>query len=95
MSHLRNVHGYKGDHPIESYERKFGLQSAACREVRKKISEAKAAFWTKRGHHWTHAKIRAEIRRLYRSGRSLIFWKDSGQVLRSGSAILRDLAGGN
>ncbi len=71
VSHLRNVHGYKGDHPIEGYKRKFGLQSAACREVRKKISEAKGAFWAKRGHHWTRARIRAEIHRLYRSGRSL------------------------
>lgn len=69
--HLRNIHGYDGDHPILAYLRKFRLQTATCRDARKKISEAKVVFWGKRGQHWTRAKLLGEINRVHRSGRSL------------------------
>ncbi|MBM4069904.1 MAG: hypothetical protein FJ271_13270 [Planctomycetes bacterium] len=69
--HLRRIHEYDGDHPIEDYKRLFRLQTASCREVRKKISEAKEIFWARRGQHWTPARLIAEIRRTHRAGRSL------------------------
>ena len=71
VRHLRNIHGYDGDHPINDYKRRFRLQSATCAESRKKISEAKEDFWAKRGQHWTQATLIAEIRRIHRAGRSL------------------------
>jgi hypothetical protein len=69
--HLRNIHGYDGDHPIREYKRKFQLPSATCLDVRRRISEALAACWAKRGRHWSRAGLLAEIRRRHRSGRSL------------------------
>jgi hypothetical protein len=68
--HLRNLHGYKGDHPVNEYKRRFNLQSALCREGREKISIEKEVFWARRGQHWTPARVLAAIRRLRRSGRS-------------------------
>jgi hypothetical protein len=69
--HLRNIHGYEGDHPVNDYKREFGLQWASCGESRKKKSEAKGDFWAKRGQHWTRDTLLAEIRRIHRTGRSL------------------------
>ncbi len=69
--HLRNIHDYDGEHPIEDYKRRFRLQCATCAESRKKISEAKEDFWAKRGQHWTSDTLLAEIRRVHRAGRSL------------------------
>jgi hypothetical protein len=69
--HLRNIHGYDGDHPINEYKHKFRLQSAFCLQSRKKISEAKEDFWAKRGQHWTPAQLLATIRRIHQLGRSL------------------------
>ena len=66
--HLRNIHGYDGDHPINEYKHKFRLQSAMCGEARNKVSEAKEAFWAKRGQHWTGRTLIAEIQRLHRAG---------------------------
>ncbi|MCH7989146.1 MAG: hypothetical protein IID46_08340 [Planctomycetes bacterium] len=71
VRHLRNIHGYDGDHPILEYKRRFNLESAMCSEVRQKISEAKEDFWAKRGQGWTRRKLIAEIRRRHRSGKSL------------------------
>jgi hypothetical protein len=67
--HLRNIHGYDGDHPINDYKQEFRLQSATCGEARKKISEAKETFWARRGQHWTRGTLIAEIQRLHRAGR--------------------------
>lgn len=39
VRHLRNIHGYDDDHPINEYKRKFHLHSAMCLKVRKRISE--------------------------------------------------------
>src|ERR1700682_6259416 len=61
--HLRNIHGYDGDHPILDYKRKFHLQFALCKDSRERISEAKEVFWARRGQHWTPAKLLAAIRR--------------------------------
>jgi hypothetical protein len=71
VRHLRNIHGYEGDHPINDYKHKFRLQSAMCLEVRQKITETKVDFWARQGRHWTDAKVIAAIRRLHREGRSL------------------------
>lgn len=70
-SHLRNRHGYAGDHPIDDYKREFGLKTASCRATRQKISAAKDTFWAKRGQNWTRATLLAEIHRVHRAGRSL------------------------
>ena len=69
--HLRNIHGYDGDHPVNDYKRRFHLQSALCGEAREKISVEKEVFWARRGQHWTPARVLAAIRRLHRSGQSL------------------------
>ena len=61
VRHLRNIHDYEGDHPVQDYKRRFRLPFASCREVRKKISVAKDAFWAIRGQHWTPAKLLDEI----------------------------------
>ena len=70
-SHLRNIHGYAGNHPINDYKREFSLPTASCRETRQKIRAAKDTFWAKRGQHWTRATLLAEIHRVHRAGRSL------------------------
>ena len=69
--HLRNIHGYDGDHPILDYKARFRLQNAMCPETRKKISAAKDIFWTRQGRHWVPSKVIAEIRRIKRAGLTL------------------------
>jgi hypothetical protein len=69
--HLRNVHGYEGDHPILDYKDRFRLRTAMCLESRQKISAAKDTFWARQGQHWTPRKVVAEIRRLRRAGKRL------------------------
>jgi hypothetical protein len=69
--HLRNIHGYDGEHPVNDYKRRFRLQSATCLESRKLIGVAKEDFWGRRGQHWTRATLLGEICRVHRSGRSL------------------------
>lgn len=71
VHHLRNIHGYEGDHPILDYKRRFNLKTALCADSRKKISEAKGAFWSRKGHGWTRQKLVAEIRRRHRAGQTL------------------------
>lgn len=83
--HLRNIHGYEGEHPINDYKRTFRLKSATCVESRKKISVAKEGFWAKRGQHWTTDTLLAEIRkripvRLYEAGRRFFgTWQEAVQ----------------
>jgi len=69
--HLRNIHGYEGDHPINDYKARFRLESALSAEARKKISATKEDFWARRGQHWTPETLLAAIRRLHKAGRSL------------------------
>jgi len=69
--HLRNIHGYEGDHPILDYKAEFDLDYAICRRSRQKISTAKEAYWDERGQHWTRADVLAEIRRLHQAGECL------------------------
>src|SRR5262249_9416539 len=69
--HLRNIHGYDGDHPINDYKRRFRLHTTMCRDSRNKLSALKETYWARRGQHWTEATVLAEIRRLHRSGRKL------------------------
>jgi hypothetical protein len=69
--HLRNIHGYDDEHPIEEYKRHFRVSFALCGESRKKISRAKELFWDKRGQHWTPPDVLAAIRQLYRRTKSL------------------------
>ena len=60
MFHLRSAHNYDGDHPVEDYQRAFRLKTAKCFQSRKRISEAKTLFWTRRGQHWTPATLVAQ-----------------------------------
>jgi hypothetical protein len=69
--HLRNIHGYEGDHPIHEYKERFGLRVAMCAESTQKISEAKDVFWATRGQHSTERKLIAELRTLHRAGQRL------------------------
>jgi len=69
--HLRNIHGYEGDHPILEYKERFRLEVSMCRETRRKISAAKDDYWTGKGQHWTPSKLIAEIRRMHEAGESL------------------------
>jgi hypothetical protein len=69
--HLRRIHDYDGEHPIEDYKRRFRLKFASCTESRRKIGAAKDAYWARRGQHWTERKLLTEIRRRHRSGQSL------------------------
>jgi hypothetical protein len=71
FTHLRNIHGYDGDHPILDYKERFGLRVAMCPETRGKISQAKDVFWARKGLHWTPQKLVAELRRIHRAGKSL------------------------
>jgi hypothetical protein len=69
--HLRNIHGYDGDHPILDYKDRFRLPVAMCDETRQKISAAKDRFWARQGRHWTPRKVIIEIRRIHRAGERL------------------------
>jgi hypothetical protein len=71
VRHLRNIHGYEGDHPIMDYKRRFGLDSTMCGEVRSRISETKDEFWARKGQHWTPEKVLAEIRQRHDADQSL------------------------
>ena len=62
MFHLRKIHGYDGEHPIEDYRRTFRLKFASCAESRRKIGAAKDAYWARTGQHWTDRKLLAEVR---------------------------------
>ncbi len=65
--HLRNLHGYEGEHPINGYKSEFGLRFAVSRNSRKKLSEAKESYWDGLGQHWTPEDVLAEIRRIHRA----------------------------
>ncbi len=69
--HLRNIHGYEGEHPILDYKSEFGLRFAISRDSRKKISAAKESYWDGLGQHWTPEDVLDEIRRIHRAGGSL------------------------
>jgi hypothetical protein len=69
--HLRAVHDYDGEHPVNDYKREFGLRFAASGRTRAKMSGAKESFWAKRGQHWTREKLLEALRRMHRAGRSL------------------------
>lgn len=71
VSHLRNSHGYRGDHPILKYKRRFGLQFSMCGKTREKFSQRMDAYWERLGQHWTRPRLIAEIRRLHRAGHPL------------------------
>jgi hypothetical protein len=65
--HLIRRHGYDAEHPVADYKRRFGLESASCREVRQRLREIREEFRTRQGPHWTRRILIAEIRRLFRS----------------------------
>ncbi len=71
VRHLRNIHGYTGEHPIREYKQRFGLTSASSPDVRGRLSEHKIEFWDVRKQHWTPEKILGAIRRRYQEGQSL------------------------
>jgi Homing endonuclease associated repeat len=69
--HLRNRHGYDGEHPVQEYKSHFRLAYAICRASRRKLSAAKDQYWKDRGCDWTREKLLVEIRRLHDAGRRL------------------------
>jgi hypothetical protein len=69
--HLYAKHGYTGEHPVNDYKARFGLQHAECADSRKKIGVAKDQFWARRGQHWTPKSLIAEIRRRWRTGQTM------------------------
>ena len=60
--HLRRIHGFQGEHPIEDYKRRFGLRVAwspmTCRLLRN-VSVARAR---RDGVRWTPGRVRRVLR---------------------------------
>ena len=48
VRHLRNLHGYEGEHPIADYKARFGLETATSRAARDKLTDTKIDFWKQR-----------------------------------------------
>jgi hypothetical protein len=85
--HLRNIHGYDGDHPINDYKSEFGLRFAFSRNSRKKISEAKVSYWDGLGQHWSPEDVLDEIRRIHRARGSLRQNKVAVRLYMSGRRL--------
>lgn len=66
--HLRRKHGFRGDHPVEDYKRRFGLRVATCRETCRLQSRQRIAWAVRTGRHRTKDQIVAELRRRVRAG---------------------------
>ena len=87
VRHLRNIHGYEGDHPILEYKRTFNLETATCDGVRQRISNAKELFWAGKGKRWTRSRLIAEIRTRHRTGKSLRGTKMPVRLYEAGRRI--------
>ena len=61
--HLRRIHGFEGEHPVQEYKERFGLEVAVCEEVRERVKEVQVNRHKKAGRHWTKAKILRNIRK--------------------------------
>jgi len=69
--HLRWKHHYRGDHPVLSYKRRFGLAIAMCDVSREKIRAARNEFWEERGQRWTRKRVITAIKKRHRKHQSL------------------------
>ncbi len=69
--HLWRIHDFEGEHPVQEYKRRYGLRVAVCQELSAKQRRLRTAHHEARGHHWTNARIYAELRRRARAGRPL------------------------
>lgn len=61
--HLRRVHDYEGDHPIEDYKARYGLTVATSRATRNLGRRARERWWAAQGKRWPRSRVIAEIRR--------------------------------
>lgn len=71
VTHLRARHGFEGPHPVVDYKVEFGLRVAACRDVCRTLAGHRIARAERDGRHWTHERIRKELRRRVRAGESV------------------------
>ena len=67
-THLRHIHGFQGDHPIEDYKRRFGLDIAMCHDSRRLLRRGKEAYWERRGQRWTRKRVLDALRNRVRRG---------------------------
>jgi len=88
VTHLRKSHGYRGDHPVLKYKRRFGLQHSVCGKTREKFSERMEDHWEKLGQHWTRPRLIAEIRRLHRAGHPLRLTVAPIKVVRAAEKLI-------
>lgn len=68
VSHLRRAHGFRGDHPVEDYKRRFGLRVAACGDTCRLLADARIERAERQGRHLTRADVVAELRRRAKAG---------------------------
>lgn len=71
VRHLRKAHGFRDEHPIWRYERRFGISVPFCREVHRQLKRGLRSAWERRGHHWTQARIVEALRARAARGQSL------------------------
>ncbi|MGE3755942.1 MAG: hypothetical protein AB7I45_17485 [Planctomycetota bacterium] len=61
--HLKRIHGFEGEHPVQDYKEMYGLRVAACQDVCDRQREVQVERHKKAGRHWSKARIMREIRR--------------------------------
>lgn len=71
VKHLRAVHGFDGEHPVEDYKRRFGLRVAACEETCRLLADLGIDRAIREGRRWTRSRIRRELRARVRAGESV------------------------
>ena len=69
--HLKWIHGFEGEHPVQDYKERFGLRVAACEESCDLRRDVQVERHKQAGRHWTKAKILREIRKRRRSEHGL------------------------
>jgi hypothetical protein len=69
--HLRRVHDFDGEHPIEDYKRRFGLDISICRETQRSMRRSREDFWERHGQRWTLERVIGVLKRREREGQSL------------------------
>jgi hypothetical protein len=58
--HLKRIHGFEGEHPVQDYKDMFGLRVAACQEACDRHKEVQVERHKKAGRHWTKPRILRE-----------------------------------
>ena len=69
--HLRRWHGYRDEHPVLAYKRRFHLVSATCTDVRSRLRAATTNHYDDSGRQWTPAVVLSQIQRMHRAGRKI------------------------